>query len=153
MGFITKIKEKIFSSEISKEKTKEKSKEKLEEKIEEKTEETNEQQKTQRISREELEKIPKNKQIIDILKTINDPELGIDIWNLGLIYNIDFNEAGQNLKIVMTFTSIMCPYAPSLMHSVESELKKLPDIKEVKIEVVFEPLWEPPADVREMLGV
>lgn len=124
---------------------------KAQEKKETKSETANIQ--AQKVSKEELEANEKNKSIIETLKTIEDPELGIDIWTLGLIYNITFNTEEKNVHILMTFTSIMCPVGPMIVQSVEQKIKQLPNIEKVHVEVVFAPPWEPTDELREMLGV
>lgn len=164
-GFFGKLKETFFGEEGNPEK---KEQEELQEDIaeaekvieelekeekKEAQEQKNEAKPSKKVAKEDLEKEEKNKAIIDVLKTIEDPELGIDIWTLGLIYNIDVKEEEQKVHILMTFTSIMCPVGPMIVQSVEAGLKKLENIKEVKVEVVFNPPWEPTEELREMLGV
>jgi metal-sulfur cluster biosynthetic enzyme len=91
-------------------------------------------------------------EIIETLKNFQDPELGIDIYTLGLIYGIDFDEKAQDLKITMTFTSPMCPYGPQMVGELKGRFRAL-GIKDPRIDVVFDPPWEPSPEVREMLGV
>lgn len=90
--------------------------------------------------------------IIEILKKINDPELFIDIWFLGLIYNIDITE-DNGVNIEMTFTSPMCPMGPQLIEEVKTKVGELEGVKQVEVKVVFNPLWQPSDDVRAMLGL
>ncbi len=94
--------------------------------------------------------------IIEVLKTIEDPELFIDIWFLGLIYNIDIKEApeGKSLvKIEMTFTSPMCPAGPQMVHEIDDKVKKLEGVAAVDVSVTFVPPWEPSEEVKGMLGM
>lgn len=102
-------------------------------------------------AKEAIEADTKKKPIVEVLKTIEDPELGIDIWTLGLIYNINLEE--KTVHIRMTFTSIMCPVGPMIVESVQKKVKEVPGIEEVKVEVTFDPVWEPSEELREMLGV
>ncbi len=88
--------------------------------------------------------------IVEIMKNVRDPELRIDLWTLGLIYDIQVN--GTTADIKMTFTSPMCPFGPQLVDEVKTQLQKK-GFKEQNIEVVFEPPWVPSEEVREMLGV
>jgi metal-sulfur cluster biosynthetic enzyme len=80
-------------------------------------------------------------QVIEVLKNVMDPEIEYDIWSLGLVYNIDIQES--KVKILMTFTSPMCPYGPALMDDVKRQLSAIDDVKEVEIEITFSPVWGP----------
>lgn len=91
-------------------------------------------------------------EIIEVLKNTNDPELDIDIHTLGLIYGVDFDEQKQQAKITMTFTTPFCPYGPAMLSDIRKKISAL-GIDEPKIDVVFDPPWEPTEEVREMLGV
>jgi metal-sulfur cluster biosynthetic enzyme len=89
-------------------------------------------------------------QIIEALKTVKDPEIGIDLWTLGLIYEIKTGEDG--VDILMTLTSPFCPFGNEIVLSVEKAVKKL-GIDEVRVEVTFEPAWQPSDELRAMLGI
>lgn len=89
--------------------------------------------------------------VIEILKKVNDPELDIDVWTLGLIYNIDINE--NNVNILMTFTTPMCPYGPWLVEDIKKKLLEIKEINSVNIEITFNPPWQPNEELRAMLGV
>ncbi len=107
----------------------------------------------QKVSASEMEVDAENKPIIDALKTVVDPELQIDIWTLGLIYNMERKPEQKEINILMTFTSIMCPVGPMIVQNVDMALKKLPNVHRVNVEVTFTPPWEPTEELREMLGV
>ena len=79
--------------------------------------------------------------VIDMIKTCYDPEIPVDIWELGLIYEIKIDEEG-NLNVKMTLTSPSCPVAETLPPEVEQKLKGVEGIKSAKIELTFEPPWE-----------
>lgn len=89
-------------------------------------------------------------QVIEVMKTCHDPELNLDIYTLGLIYNIDINN--ELVKIKMTFTSPMCPYGPMMVEELKEKLEKA-GIKNPEVEIVFNPPWQPSQELREMLGV
>lgn len=91
-------------------------------------------------------------EIIEVLKNTYDPELGIDLYTLGLIYKIEFSEKNQDLKIQMTFTTPFCPYGPQILGEIKGKFRAL-GLDKVEIKVVFDPPWEPSREVREMLGV
>ena len=83
----------------------------------------------------------KMQRVIDEIKTCYDPEIPVDIWELGLIYELDLDEE-SNLKVKMTLTSPNCPVAESLPAEVEGKLKLLQGITSAKLELTFEPPWE-----------
>ena len=76
---------------------------------------------------------------VEILKTVNDPELNIDVYTLGLIYNLEVN--GKKIKIRMTFTSPMCPFGPQLVSTIKGEFVKK-GFSEPEVEVTFIPPWQ-----------
>lgn len=78
--------------------------------------------------------------VIDEIKTCYDPEIPVDIWELGLIYELDLNEENE-LKITMTLTSPNCPVAETLPAEVENKLKLVPGIKSAELKLTFEPTW------------
>ncbi|MBI1973120.1 metal-sulfur cluster assembly factor [Candidatus Woesearchaeota archaeon] len=90
-------------------------------------------------------------QVIQQLKKVQDPELGVDIWTLGLVYKITLEKAA--ILILMTLTSPMCPYGPMLVADVQHRIKELKGVKDVKVDVTFTPPWKPSEDVRTLLGV
>jgi metal-sulfur cluster biosynthetic enzyme len=103
--------------------------------------------------KKELEVIEQetDKKIVDVIKNVQDPELGVDIWSLGLIYDIKEN---SSLDITMTFTSPMCPYGPQIVSELKSGLKEKGYKEEsIKVDVVFNPLWEPSEELKEALGM
>jgi len=91
-------------------------------------------------------------EIQEVLKNTYDPELGIDLHTLGLIYDVDFDEKTQKLAVKMTFTTPLCPYGPQIVGELKGKFRAL-GLDDVKVDVVFDPPWEPSADVRAMLGV
>lgn len=95
--------------------------------------------------------MPTKDEIIEVLKTIEDPELFLDIWFLGLIYDIDCAES--KISVTMTFTSPMCPAGPMLIDQITSKLKELPGVEDVDVKVVFNPPWVPSDDVKLTLGL
>lgn len=79
--------------------------------------------------------------IIDVLKSCYDPEIPVDIWELGLIYEININE-GNDVHILMTLTSPACPVAETLPPDVEQKVRDIPDVNSAKVEITFNPPWE-----------
>jgi len=89
--------------------------------------------------------------IVEALKTINDPELYIDIWTLGLIY--DLTQDGDKLNVRMTFTSPACPAGPYLVDEITKKTQALDGIEKTEIEVTFSPPWVPSDELKAMLGI
>lgn len=79
--------------------------------------------------------------ILSALETVIDPELGIDIVNLGLIYAVNLDENGL-CQIDMTLTTMGCPLTDVLTDSIHQALAKIPEIKEVKVKLVWYPAWD-----------
>lgn len=78
--------------------------------------------------------------VIDEIKTCFDPEIPVDIWELGLIYELDLNDDCE-LKITMTLTSPNCPVAETLPAEVENKLKLVQGVKSAELKLTFEPSW------------
>ncbi|MEN9395362.1 MAG: hypothetical protein RL362_1583 [Bacteroidota bacterium] len=79
--------------------------------------------------------------IIATLKTIYDPEIPVDIYELGLIYGIDVKDSGD-VVISMTLTSPSCPVAETLPPEVESKVKETPGVSDCKVEITWDPQWD-----------
>jgi len=78
--------------------------------------------------------------IVRVLKTIFDPEIPVDIYELGLIYDVFVNE-DYEVKILMTLTTPNCPVAETLPLEVEEKVKSLNDVKTAEVEITFDPPW------------
>jgi len=78
--------------------------------------------------------------VIDALKRCFDPEIPVDIYELGLIYEINIDEE-SNVNIKMTLTSPMCPSAQSMPEDVQNKVALVPGVNSVKVEVVWNPPW------------
>ena len=81
--------------------------------------------------------------ILTALKQVFDPEIGVNIVDLGLVYGIDLDEAGSRVHVNMTLTSFGCPMGPQMMRDVRAELARLPGIKQVDVDLVWNPHWQP----------
>ena len=79
--------------------------------------------------------------IVEKLKTVYDPEIPVDIYELGLIYDVRINKKNE-VKIIMTLTSPSCPVAESLPEEVKEEVEKINGVKTAEVEITFEPPWE-----------
>lgn len=78
--------------------------------------------------------------IVRVLKTIYDPEIPVDIYELGLIYDVMVN-TDYDVKILMTLTTPNCPVAESLPQEVEERVKSLDEVKACEVEITFDPPW------------
>jgi len=78
--------------------------------------------------------------IVNVLKTIYDPEIPVDIYELGLIYDVFVNE-DYEVKILMTLTTPNCPVAESLPLEVEDKVKSISPVKDAEVEITFDPPW------------
>lgn len=79
--------------------------------------------------------------IIQELKTCYDPEIPVDVYELGLIYEVNV-DPGNNVELIMTLTSPSCPVAESLPAEIEEKVKGVEGVNEVKLELVFDPPWD-----------
>lgn len=80
---------------------------------------------------------------IKAVQTVYDPEIPVDIYQLGLIYEIKIEDPGDRLRVTMTLTSPTCPAAGSLPGEVQTKLQKLEGVTEVKVDLTWEPPWSP----------
>lgn len=78
--------------------------------------------------------------IVTVLKTIYDPEIPVDIYELGLIYDVMVNEDNE-IKILMTLTTPNCPVAESLPMEVEEKVRSMDEVKDCEVEITFDPPW------------
>lgn len=90
---------------------------------------------TSKINTQEL-----GEKIVRVIKTIYDPEIPVDIYELGLIYDVLVNE-DYEVKILMTLTSPNCPVAESMPMEVEEKVKSIDELKDVEVELTFDPPW------------
>jgi FeS assembly SUF system protein len=81
------------------------------------------------------------KDVIDVIRTCYDPEIPVNIYELGLIYGIEINE-NLDVHVMMTLTSPSCPVAETLPPDVESKIAAIEDVNSAKVEITFEPPWE-----------
>ena len=87
------------------------------------------------------EKTRIEERIVDVLKTVYDPEIPVDVWNLGMIYRIDVKD-DNTVDIDMTFTAPNCPAADYNIEDVRTKVESLEDIRQATVNLVFEPEWD-----------
>ena len=81
------------------------------------------------------------KDIERILKTIPDPEIGVSLWDLGLVYHIDIDKKIGKVTILMTLTTVGCPLFDQIAGPIREEVGKLKGVTSVEVELTFEPPW------------
>jgi len=93
------------------------------------------------VETQKAELVEMQEKVIRALKTCYDPEIPVDIWELGLIYELNFDLA-KNLQVNMTLTSPMCPVAETLPPEVQQKLQAVEGIGKVRVEIVWNPPWD-----------
>ena len=84
---------------------------------------------------------PLRDRVVDVLKTCFDPEIPVNIYDLGLIYEVKVEE-GNDVYVKMTLTSPACPVAETLPPDVEQKIKDIPDVNNALVEITFDPPWD-----------
>ena len=87
------------------------------------------------------EKTRIEERIVDVLKTVYDPEIPVDIWNLGMIYKIHVQEDGT-VDVDMTFTAPSCPAADFILEDVRTKIESVDGVTGANINLVFDPVWD-----------
>lgn len=88
-----------------------------------------------------MEKIEVEEKIIEMLKTVYDPEIPVNVYDLGLIYKIDVAESGE-VSIDMTLTAPNCPAADFIMEDIRQKVESIKEVASAKLNLVFEPEWD-----------
>jgi FeS assembly SUF system protein len=83
----------------------------------------------------------RDKIVAEVLQSIYDPEIPVNIYDLGLIYELKVEESGE-VNVKMTLTAPACPVAGWLVMEVQEKIKQLPEVKDVKVELVWDPPWD-----------
>lgn len=87
------------------------------------------------------EKTHIEERIVDVLKTVYDPEIPVDVWNLGMIYRIDVRP-DATVDVDMTFTAPSCPAADFILEDVRTKIESLEEVQSATINLVFDPVWD-----------
>lgn len=87
-----------------------------------------------------IDKVKLHEQVLQAIKTVYDPEIPVNIYDLGLIYNVEVNEEGM-VNVKMTLTAPTCPEAQNLPASVESAIRSVDWVVDVNLELVWDPPW------------
>ena len=89
-----------------------------------------------------MDQLEIQEKVIDLLRTVYDPEIPVNVYDLGLIYRIELNDAGDQLAVDMTLTAPNCPAADFIMEDVRQKLETIEGLKRVDVNLVFEPEWD-----------
>jgi metal-sulfur cluster biosynthetic enzyme len=98
--------------------------------------------------------VPTKEDVTEALRGVEDPELGMDIVDLGLLYDVEVN--GPRVKILYSLTSMGCPAGPLIQQDIERVVQELPDVEAVDTELTFDPPWTPDKmsdDAKFILGI
>ena len=80
-------------------------------------------------------------EVLEVLRQVEDPELGMDIVDLGLLYDVEVN--GPRVKVIYSLTSMGCPAGPLIAQDIDSAIRQVEGIQEVELELTFDPPWTP----------
>jgi metal-sulfur cluster biosynthetic enzyme len=85
--------------------------------------------------------MPTKEEVVDVLRGVEDPELGMDIVDLGLMYDVEVE--GSNVKVIHSLTSIGCPAGPMIQEGIHDAVAALPGVDNVEVELTWDPPWTP----------
>jgi metal-sulfur cluster biosynthetic enzyme len=85
--------------------------------------------------------MPTKEEVVDVLRGVEDPELGMDIVDLGLMYDVEVE--GSNVKVIHSLTSMGCPAGPMIQEGIHEAVAALPGVENVEVELTWEPPWTP----------
>ena len=89
-----------------------------------------------------MEKIEIEEKVVELLKTVYDPEIPVNVYDLGLIYRIELSDDLKRLDVDMTMTAPSCPMADFILEDVRQKLESIEDLTTVNVNLVFEPEWD-----------
>ena len=85
--------------------------------------------------------MPTREEVYEALRQVEDPELGMDIVELGLLYDVEVE--GPKVKVIHTLTSMGCPVGPMIQENVDQVVRAMPDVDDVEVELTWDPPWSP----------
>ena len=85
--------------------------------------------------------MPNKEEVVDALRGVEDPELGMDIVELGLLYDVEVE--GPKIKVIHTLTSMGCPVGPMIQENIDQIARAMPDVEDVEVELTWDPPWSP----------
>ena len=85
--------------------------------------------------------MPSREEVVEALRQVEDPELGMDIVELGLLYDVEVD--GPKVKVIHTLTSMGCPVGPMIQENVDQIVRAMPEVDDVEVELTWDPPWSP----------
>jgi metal-sulfur cluster biosynthetic enzyme len=85
--------------------------------------------------------MPTKEDVVEALRAVEDPELGMDIVELGLLYDVEVE--GPKVKVIHTLTSMGCPVGPMIQENIDQIARSMPDVEDVEVELTWDPPWSP----------
>ena len=85
--------------------------------------------------------MPTEEEVLEALRQVEDPELGMDIVELGLLYDVEVE--GPKVKVIHTLTSMGCPVGPMIQENIDQIARAIPDVEDVEVELTWDPPWSP----------
>ena len=85
--------------------------------------------------------MPTKEEVFEALKQVEDPELGMDIVELGLLYDVEVE--GPKVKVIHTLTSMGCPVGPMIQENIDQIARSMPEVDDVEVELTWDPPWSP----------
>jgi metal-sulfur cluster biosynthetic enzyme len=85
--------------------------------------------------------VPTKEDVFEALRAVEDPELGMDIVELGLLYDVEVD--GPKVKVIHTLTSMGCPVGPMIQENVDQVVRAMPEVEDVEVELTWDPPWSP----------
>ena len=85
--------------------------------------------------------MPTKEQVVDALRAVEDTELGMDIVELGLLYDVEVE--GPKVKVIHTLTSMGCPVGPMIQENIDQIARSMPEVEDVEVELTWDPPWSP----------
>ena len=85
--------------------------------------------------------MPTKEDVFEALRAVEDPELGMDIVELGLLYDVEVD--GPKVKVIHTLTSMGCPVGPMIQENIDQIARSMPDVEDVEVELTWDPPWSP----------
>jgi len=85
--------------------------------------------------------VPTKEEVVDALRAVEDPELGMDIVELGLLYDVQVE--GPKVKVIHTLTSMGCPVGPMIQENIDQIARSMPEVEDVEVELTWDPPWSP----------